>query len=90
MSRIDLSAVPTSALRAELARRELASRPADRPKRWKWVCGCGNTAYGGGDLSQVFAEDGRVWCRVCIPSCRRVIYATGDRLPSVPMKQEPA
>jgi hypothetical protein len=86
--RIDLSDVPTAALRAELARRERAAEGP--PKRWKWVCRCGNTVFGGGDFSKVFVDAGRVWCRVCIPNDRPVFYGTPDRPASVPMEQQPA
>lgn len=62
---LDLTFIPTELLRAELARRELASslksKRAARVVLQKWVCKCGNVAFGGGDLSTVFAESGRVW-----------------------------
>lgn len=89
---IDLSNVSTAALRAELARRELADpklREKVKVKRWKWVCKCGNTVVGGGDLSTVFAESGRVWCRICIPNCRINHYGDNGTERSVPMQQMP-
>lgn len=87
MPDIDLSKVTTKALRAELAKRELAS-PAQPPeKRWKWVCTCGNEVVGGGDFSQVRVEHGKVWCRPCTNGGYVKLYGTADIPASVPMKQ---
>lgn len=89
MSGVDLSCVSTQALRAELARRELAE-PAQAPtKRWKWVCTCGNEVVGGGDFSQVRVEHGKVWCRPCTNGGYIVLYGDSRRPASVPMKQVP-
>jgi hypothetical protein len=93
---IDLSDIPTPLLRAELARRSMAEGrgQGERPSkgaRWKWVCAkCTNTVYGGGDLHTVFAESGRVWCRICIPDCRINFYGANGTERSVPMQQLPA
>lgn len=89
MAGIDLSAVPTEALRAELARRELAQAAQPPSKRWKWVCACGNEVIGGGDFSQVRVEHGKVWCRPCTNGGYVKLYATQDCAASIPMKQTP-
>lgn len=90
---LDLSQVPTEALRAELARRRLASGRRDETEiieQRMWVCKCGNKAYGGEDLSKVFAQSGRVWCRVCYPSTRLEFYGRPGRPKSVPMVEHPS
>lgn len=87
---LDLSAIPTKLLRAELARRELASPKVVHPPRQKWICKCGNVAFGGGDLSTIFAESGRIWCRICIPNCRINYYGENGTVASTPMQQQPA
>jgi hypothetical protein len=87
---IELSSIPTRDLRAELARRELVACKAKPLQRYKWVCNCGNVVFSGGDLSTVFAEAGHVWCRICIPGCRRVLYDEEGKAASVPMEQMPA
>jgi hypothetical protein len=87
---VDLSGVPSSALRAELARRELAQPAARRPTRSKWVSACGNTAYGGGDVSKVYGLDGHVWCRICIPFDRREQYRVDGIVTVRPMVQSAA
>lgn len=86
---LDLSAIPTKLLRAELARRELVSPKVAPLKRQKWVCKCGNVAFGGGDLSTIFAESSRVWCRICIPNCRVNFYGENGTVASIPMQQHP-
>lgn len=87
---IDLSTIPTKLLRAELARRELAAPKASPIVSQKWVCKCGNSVVSGGDLSTIFAESGRVWCRICIPGCRINFYGGSGTKPSIPMQQLPA
>jgi len=85
--RVDLSGVATSALRAELARRELAAEVV-RCEPAKWVCAaCSNVVVGGGDGSSAYAMAGRVWCRRCDPSGRPNYYGGQGRPASVPMKQ---
>lgn len=85
---MDLSKVSTHQLRVELARRELAAPPEPPVKLKKWVCSCGNQVTSLDYFKNAFVDGGKVWCRICIPNDRRVIYGTKDRPASVPMVEK--
>lgn len=79
MPKINLRYIPTTELRAELARRSFTEPKVEPVKPQKWVCQCGNTVYGGASFAAAFVLYDSVWCRICIPNGLPHIY--GDQGP---------